>query len=128
MDENITNEITESTTGLDSGTFENDAEVLSSGDSSDTLESGNNLETVSTGDSNAGTVDTELVYSVLSDVGLVDSSGNVSTYSETEQQADSELYGAVTELNATLTLVLFFLLFQWIDKKVQAITRGMTNE
>lgn len=128
MNENITNEIAESVSGVDTSTVASDVEVVNSGVSSVDVVAGDDVSGVSGSDSDSESVDTELVESVLYESGLSVSSGDVSAYSEVERQMDSEILGSINTLNSTLTLVLFFLLFQWIDKKVQAITRGMTNE
>lgn len=61
-------------------------------------------------------------------VSMGDSTTFVSTYTEAEQQADSELIGSVTALNGTCILILFFLLFSWVDKKIQAIVNGVSGK
>lgn len=124
MNENIT----ENNTVVDSSNVSNNMEMGNSGMSSDYVVTNDGEYTFSTNNTDDGTVDAELVQSVLSESGMSVSSGDVSTYLEVEQQVDSEILGSLNTINSTLTLVLFFLLFQWIDKKVQAITRGMTNE
>ena len=91
------------------------------------------MESVSSGDAGEDELSNE------SDVGesdnVVYSTVVVSEYSEAEQQADSELIGSVTVLNETClllnetcTLILFFLLFSWVDKKIQAIVNGVSGK
>ena len=57
-------------------------------------------------------------------VSMGDSTTYVLTYSEEQQQADSELIGGINKLNGTCTLLLFFLLFAWVDKKVRFYMKG----
>ena len=78
--------------------------------------------------------DTELMESTDStesesteSVSMGDSTTYILTYSEEEQQVDSELIGGINKLNGTCTLLLFFLLFAWVDKKVRFFTKGFTN-
>lgn len=60
-------------------------------------------------------------------VSMGDSTSYILTYSEEQQQVDSELVGGINKLNGTCTLLLFFLLFAWVDKKVRFFTKGFTN-
>ena len=90
--------------------------------------SGDGVCSVSGSDTVIESVDTGLVQSLLYEAGYSVSSGDVLAYSEAERQVDSEIIGRLDTINGTLTLILFFLLFQWVDKKIQVIIRGMTNE
>lgn len=65
---------------------------------------------------------------LIESVSMGDSTTVVSAYTEAEQQADSELIGSVTALNGTCTLILFFLLFAWVDKKIQAVVNGVSGK
>lgn len=60
-------------------------------------------------------------------VSMGDSTTDILAYTEEERQADSELIGSINQLNGTCTLLLFFLLFAWVDKKVRFFTKGFTN-
>ena len=60
-------------------------------------------------------------------VSMGDSTSYILTYSEEQQQIDVELVGGIDKLNGTCTLILFFLLFAWVDKKVRFFTKGFTD-
>lgn len=60
-------------------------------------------------------------------VSMGDSTSDILAYTEEERQADSELIGSINQLNGTCILLLFFLLFAWVDKKVRFFTKGFTN-
>ncbi len=81
---------------------------------------------VSSGDSESTEYTSE--SNIIESVSMGDSTTVISAYTETEQQADSELIGSVTSLNETCTLILFFLLFSWVDKKIQAIMNGVSGK
>lgn len=83
--------------------------------------------------SDTGT-DSELVESESTDESGIsefvsdgDSTSYILTYTEEQQQADSEIIGGINQLNGTCTLLLFFLLFAWVDKKVRFFTKGFTD-
>ena len=55
----------------------------------------------------------------------MDSTAVLYTYSEEQQQMDSQIIERLDNLNGTCTLLLFFLLFAWVDKKVRFFVKGM---
>ncbi len=95
--------------------------------STDMLDDNTAERTVSDGDSPADEfTDTNESGTAGSDE--VDTSAVLYTYSEEQQQMDAAVLGSVNTLNGTCTLILFFLLFAWADKKVQAIMNGVTGK
>lgn len=85
------------------------------------LDSADIVPTVSGGD--AGT-DEYILQSVSSG----DASGTaVSGYTEEQWEMDSQIVGCLTDLNNTCTLLLFFLLFAWIERKVRFFMKGFGN-
>lgn len=55
----------------------------------------------------------------------MDSTVVLYTYSEEQQQMDSQIIERLDNLNGTCTLLLFFLLFAWVDKKVRFFVKGI---
>lgn len=102
--------------------FENDYDISTA----ILLDDSDVMESVSGGDIGEDELSNESEVSESVSMGY--STLIVSEYSEAEQQADSELIGSVTSLNETCTLILFFLLFSWVDKKIQAIMNGVSGK
>ncbi len=72
---------------------------------------------------NAGTDD----YATESVSGGDSSAISVYEYTEEQREVDSEIVERLTDLNGTCSLLLFFLLFAWIDRKVRFFMKGFGN-
>lgn len=85
------------------------------------LDDPDHVSTVSSGD--AGTVE----YSLQSVSGGDASAISVYEYTEEQREVDNQIVECLTDLNGTCTLLLFFLLFAWIERKVRFFLKGFGN-
>lgn len=79
------------------------------------------IPTVSAGDAGYDEYATESVN------GGDSSSVLIYEYTEEQREMDVEIIGCLNQLNTTCTLLLFFLLFAWIDRKVRFFMKGFGN-
>lgn len=117
MDENLLEENT-----TDSGSEQTDAgasEVGSDSAEEFNLDGGSDVGFDASGD----TLSDELVEGDASTE--MDFAAVLYTYSEEQQQMDSQIIERLDNLNGTCTLLLFFLLFAWVDKKVRFFVKGI---
>lgn len=120
MDENLLEEITPSESDIE-GTGVGDVEMGASGDEESTLDGGSDVDTDATGDA----LTDELIEGDASTE--MDTSTVLYTYTEEQREMDSQIIERLDNLNGTCTLLLFFLLFAWVDKKVRFFMKGFGN-
>jgi len=117
MDENL---LEENTTG--SGSEQSNvssSEMGFSGSEELNLDGGSDVDTDATGDA---LID-ELIEGDASTE--MDTSTVLYTYTEEQREMDSQIVERLDNLNGTCTLILFFLLFAWVDKKVRFFVKGI---
>ena len=117
MDENLLEENT--TDGGSEQSADGTSEMGSSGSEALNVDGGSDVGSDAFGDALSdefieGDASTEM-----------DSTAVLYTYSEEQQQMDSQIIERLDNLNGTCTLLLFFLLFAWVDKKVRFFVKGM---
>ena len=117
MDENLLEENT-----TDSGSEQSNvssSEMGSSGSEELNLDGGSDVGSDAAGDA----LPDELIEGDASVE--MDSPAVLHSYSEEQQQMDSQIVERLDNLNGTCTLILFFLLFAWVDKKVRFFVKGI---